>query len=60
MKRIIILGFFLMTLVSVAIWNVSISSNEKGLSDISLVNVEALAASEIWVERLCYMGPPDC
>jgi len=43
MKRKLLFGFAVLVIAVGTAWNVSITSNEKGLSDISLANVEALA-----------------
>ena len=47
MKSKIIFGILIIVIALAAIWNLNISSNEKGLSDVLLANVEALAISEL-------------
>ena len=39
----LIVGLAFIAVAAIAAWNVSVSSNEYGLSDVSLANVEALA-----------------
>ena len=39
----LIVGLAFIAVAAIAAWNVSINSNENGLSDVSLANVEALA-----------------
>ena len=43
MKSKILLGIAVMALAVIAAWNVNLSTNVKGLSDLVLANVEALA-----------------
>ena len=42
----LIVGLAFIAVAAIAAWNVSVSSNEYGLSDVSLANVEALARRE--------------
>jgi len=46
MKKKIFGGIAVLVIVVAAAWNVSLSSKMKGMSDLSLANVEALAADE--------------
>jgi len=46
MKNKIIFGSTTMVIAFLAAWNIHIQSFENGLSDVSLVNVEALSATE--------------
>ena len=46
MKRKILLGFVVLAIAAMAIWNVNLGLQTKGMSDIMLANVEALAQSE--------------
>jgi len=48
MKKKIILGFAILAIAAVAAWNVNYGSKMKGMSDLSLANVEALAAELYW------------
>ena len=46
MKRKILFGIVTMAIAAVAAWNINISSQTNGMSDLSLANVEALADPE--------------
>ena len=46
MKRNVLFGIAIMAIAMVVAWNVNFSSIERGLSDISLKNIEVLASSE--------------
>jgi hypothetical protein len=46
MKKKVLFGFAVLVIAVLAAWTGNVSSNERGLSDISLANVEALANSE--------------
>jgi len=43
MKKKILGGIAVLVIVAVAVWNVNLSSQTKGMSNIMLANVEALA-----------------
>ena len=47
MKRKLIGGFAVLAIAAMAAWNVNYGSQTKGMSDLALANVEALAQSEI-------------
>ena len=46
MKKRLLFGFTVLTIAVVVVFTVNVNSNDYGLSDISLANVEALAISE--------------
>ena len=53
MKRKFIGGFAVLAIAAMAAWNVNYGSQTKGMSDVMLANVEALA-QEIIVGTPCY------
>ena len=46
MKKKLLYGLAVVVIAAVAAFNMNVSSNEYGLSDVSLANVEALAQGE--------------
>ena len=55
MKRKFIGGFAVLAIAAMAAWNVNYGSQTKGMSDVMLANVEALA-QEIGIETGCPTG----
>ena len=46
MNRKILIGSAVMAIAGVAAWNVDVSSQTKGMTDVMITNIEALANSE--------------
>lgn len=47
MKRKLFIGIVVMAITALAAWNVNYNSHTKGMSNLSLANVEALASGEL-------------
>ena len=61
MKTIInFFSYFFAFAIAVTVWNFNISSNERGLPDVSLANIEALANNEnSGDDKECFLGYLD-
>ena len=60
MNKKIFYGIAVCIVAAIAAWNVNLSSKTKGMSDVSLANVEALASETIHISCSIYPYPVVC
>ena len=60
MSKKILYGVAVFAMAAMAAWNVNYSSQTKGMSDVSLANVEALARSEEGYDGDCSKSGGKC